>query len=205
MESEIFSPVKNKIDQLDPDSLPKERKALLGEIIQYLEEKKKSGQEINLNFICTHNSRRSQFAQLWAKTLTYHFDLPVNTFSGGIEVTAVHQNAIETLRKDGFVVQFEKAGNPKVRVKLSENAPGLTMFSKMYDHPENPKSGFAAVMVCSSADEACPFIPGAKKRISLEYEDPGKFDGTPKEEEKYQEINTRIATEMFYVFSKIGM
>ena len=59
-------------------------------------------------------------------------------------------------------------------------------------------------MTCSQADEACPFIAGAEKRIPITYDDPKVFDNTPQQFEKYQERSAQIATEMFYVFSQIN-
>ena len=60
-------------------------------------------------------------------------------------------------------------------------------------------------MTCSHADENCPLIPGAEKKISLMYEDPKLFDRTILEKEKYRERSLQIATEMKYVFSKIKL
>ena len=58
-------------------------------------------------------------------------------------------------------------------------------------------------MTCSHADENCPFIAGAEKRIPITYEDPKKFDNTPEQLAKYNERSLQIATELFYVFSKV--
>jgi arsenate reductase (thioredoxin) len=58
-------------------------------------------------------------------------------------------------------------------------------------------------MTCSHADENCPFIPGAEKRIAVRYEDPKAFDDTPEEAHRYDERSLQVASEMFYVFSKI--
>ena len=55
-------------------------------------------------------------------------------------------------------------------------------------------------MVCSDADEACPFVPGAELRLSMPYDDPKAFDGTPMEEAKYDERSRQIAREMFFAF-----
>jgi arsenate reductase len=67
----------------------------------------------------------------------------------------------------------------------------------------NPVTNFAVVMTCSDADENCPIIPGAEKRISVMYEDPKLFDHTVLEKEKYRERSLQIAAEMKYVFSNI--
>jgi len=58
-------------------------------------------------------------------------------------------------------------------------------------------------MVCSQADEACPFVSGAEKRVSIPYEDPKAFDGTPQETEKYHTCCRQIAREMLYLFTRV--
>jgi arsenate reductase len=58
-------------------------------------------------------------------------------------------------------------------------------------------------MTTSQPDENSPYIPGAEARIPIRYEDPKIFDGTPEEEARYDERSLQIASEMFYVFSKI--
>ena len=59
-------------------------------------------------------------------------------------------------------------------------------------------------MTCSEADENCPFVPGASKRISLYYEDPKISDGSGEESKVYGERSFQIAQEMFYIFNKVS-
>ena len=59
-------------------------------------------------------------------------------------------------------------------------------------------------MTCSQADGGCPFIAGAEKRIPITFEDPKNSDNTPEQAQVYAERSLQIATEMFYVFSKIS-
>ena len=87
---------------------------------------------------------------------------------------------------------------------FSENEQPIIGFSKTLDDEFNPTSEFAAIMTCTQADEGCPFIAGAEKRIPITFEDPKAFDNTPQEAEKYNERSVQIATEMFYVFSQIN-
>lgn len=51
------------------------------------------------------------------------------------------------------------------------------------------------------ADENCPFIPGAYRRIPLTYIDPKVSDNTPEESSTYNERCKQIATEMFFMMS----
>jgi arsenate reductase len=59
-------------------------------------------------------------------------------------------------------------------------------------------------MTCSEADASCPFLAGAEKGIPVSFEDPKKFEGALQQETKYHERCLQIATELFYVFSKIN-
>lgn len=183
--------------------LSDERKEVLRPLIAYVQSKLYAQAEIRLNFICTHNSRRSQFAQIWAHAAAHFHHVPAKCFSGGVEVTAFNERAVRTIHSQGFLVEKEGEGNPIYHVKVSEEAAALPMFSKLYDDPMHPTTGFAAVMTCSHADENCPFIPGAEKRIPVRYDDPKAFDDTPLEQAKYTERSLEIGAEMWYVFSQV--
>jgi arsenate reductase len=193
------------IDQLDTRLIASDRTKVLQPLIQYILERVNSESAINLNLICTHNSRRSHLAQIWAQTMAAYFKInDVNCYSGGTEATALFPKVMETLKMQGFDIEPLSTGeNPIYAVKFNANHPAIIGFSKTYDHFFNPENDFAAVMTCSHADENCPFIPGANKRIALNYEDPKLFDHTPQQDEKYLERSIQIATEMKYVFSNI--
>ena len=98
---------------------------------------------------------------------------------------------------------ISKEENPVYSIKYAENEHPIIGFSKKLDDDFNPKSEFAAILTCDSANEACPIVFGAEKRIPIMYEDPKIADNTPQEAEKYQERSLQIATELFYVFSQI--
>tara|TARA_B100001939_G_scaffold207409_1_gene178355 strand:- start:686 stop:1285 length:600 start_codon:yes stop_codon:yes gene_type:complete len=179
------------------------RKVWLNEIIEYIKVKIENNQEINLNFICTHNSRRSQFSQVWAKVASVYYGIEINSYSGGVEVTAFNERAIDSLVRSGFSILFENSTNPKYEISYSENKNPIIAFSKLFDDDYNKADYFAAIMTCSDADENCPHISKSEKRIPLRYDDPKFYDDTPYESEKYDEKSLQIASEMFYVFSKI--
>ncbi len=184
--------------------IPENRKEIVNTLVAYIQEKLKENQPVLLTFICTHNSRRSQLAQAWAQIMGCHFGIPVKTFSGGVEVTAFYPSAIQALQSSGVRIKIKsKAKNPVVNVYYSEEKPPLVMFSKLYNDAINPSHHFVAVMTCSDADENCPFISGAEKRISLTYQDPKIADNTSFELEKYKERSMQIASEMYYVFSRV--
>lgn len=187
--------------------IPVKRKELLGAFSAFIQEKIKSGEEIKLNFICTHNSRRSHIAQLWAQLAAYYYSIPgVTAFSGGTEATAFNPRAVRAMKEAGFdIVEAAQGDNPVYAVTFSKSASPVKVFSKKYDDPVNPKKGFAAVMTCSHADAHCPVVTGASKRIAITYDDPKDFDGSPQEEAKYRERVLQIGREMLYAFSLLAV
>lgn len=144
-------------------------------------------------------------AQIWAGTMGAYFNIKdIDCYSGGTEATAVYPVVIQTLKGIGFEISDDSAvSNPRYSIAFGEDASPIIGFSKKYDDPFNPASQFAAVMTCSHADENCPFIPGAEKRIPVTYVDPKISDGTPEQEATYFERSEQIATEMKYVLAKV--
>ncbi|GAB4251398.1 MAG: protein-tyrosine-phosphatase [Vicingaceae bacterium] len=200
----MFASIQQVIDKIDVDNISDERKKLFSGLILYIQEKREEKAQVLLNFICTHNSRRSQFAQLWAKVAADYYHIPVESFSGGVEITAFNERAINSLKRFGFKIKsIPNGNNPYYFVSWKEEMNGLKMFSKTFDDPINPKNNFAAIMTCSHADENCPFVAGCEVRIPIRYEDPKNYDDTPLEQCFYDYRSFEIATEMFYVFSKI--
>lgn len=201
----LFNQIKEQIDQLDINSISDDRKNVLQPLIDFIQDKVNKAQLINLNFICTHNSRRSHLSQVWAQTMASYFNIKnVFCYSGGTEATALFPSAAEALSESGFKIEkLSNESNPVYAIKFSETEHPVIGFSKTYEAEFNPVSNFAAIMTCSSADAGCPFIAGAEKRIPITFEDPKAFDGTPQQAEKYKERSLQIATELKYVFSQV--
>jgi arsenate reductase (thioredoxin) len=182
-----------------------ERKAILHQLTAFIQGKMNAHQSIYLNFICTHNSRRSHIAQLWAQAAAYYYDLSnVECFSGGTEETAFNPRAVKAMKDAGFHISKTKEGdNPVYEVRFANQAKTITAFSKKYDDPFNHMIDFAAIMTCSHADEKCPLVMGASFRIAITYDDPKEFDNSPFEEVKYKERVRQIGTEILYAFSLV--
>lgn len=197
--------IKAYIEGLDLSTITDERKKILKPLVEYLQEKVENQEDIRLNYICTHNSRRSHLGQVWGQTMANFFGIKnVATYSGGTEATAMYPQVAETLKTIGFeVLTLTKGTNPVYAIKNDVNTNPIIGFSKEFGHKFNPQSKFSAVMVCSSADQNCPFVTGAEKRISITYDDPKAFDNTPQKAEKYLERSQQIATEMKFVFKSI--
>jgi len=187
------------------DLISAERKNLLNKISNYIQQKKDGNLPIQLMYVCTHNSRRSHFGQIWASVAAEFYSVPnVTTFSGGTEATAFNVNAINALKGLGFEIEAkDESSNPVFEVKFSETAKPSICFSKVYNDQSNPTSNLAAIMTCGDAEENCPFIPGVELRIGTTYNDPKEFDGTSLQEEKYTERSLQIGLETLFVFSQI--
>ena len=201
----LFKAITTQIEALDTDSISLLRKDSVQSLINYIKHKADYDKPIQLNFICTHNSRRSHLSQVWAQALALYFDINhVYCYSGGTETTALYPATAKALESSGFKIESQAQGiNPLYRIKYAENQAAIMGFSKTYEHDSNPKAGFAAILTCSQADQGCPFIPGAEVRISMPFEDPKAFDNTPLKTIKYLERSLQIATELKYIFLNI--
>ncbi len=189
-----------------PTDIPAERRAVLDPLVDYISQKLAAGGVARLVFICTHNSRRSHFGQVWAQVAALHFGVgPVECYSGGTETTACNPRTVSALERAGIrAKQITGGENPVILLQYADGLNPIAAFSKVYDQSPNPTRGFAAVMTCSQAEENCPFVAGAEKRFSVMYEDPKIADGTPEEVAVYDARCREIATEMAYVFRSLG-
>lgn len=201
----MYLKINELITQLSTVNISSERKAVLQLLVDYINFKTSKNEEVRLNFICTHNSRRSHLSQIWAQTMAHYFGVKnVFCYSGGTESTAMFPKVAETLQNQGFeILKLSETENPVYAVKFAENEHAVVCFSKKYNDDFNPKSEFAAILTCDSADENCPIVFGAEARIPIKYEDPKKSDGTPEMNETYFNRSLEIATELKYVFEKV--
>jgi arsenate reductase len=204
MPSLFYPALANTIANLPFAAISTERLQLLDEMAVYLQEKISNRKEIRLNFICTHNSRRSQFSQIWAQTAAAYYGIEAYCYSGGVEVTAFNPRAVAAIQRDGFKVVKKEGENPLYFVFYSEEEDPIVTFSKVVEDAVNPTKEFAAVMTCDHADVNCPFIPGAEKRFPLRFEDPKAFDDSSQEEQMYTERSHQIGAELFFLFEKVS-
>lgn len=207
MTRQLYPKLEAKINSLPVFFPDNERKEVLLQLVAVIKEKINKKEEINLQFICTHNSRRSQISQLWAAVLAYHFGIKnIKCYSGGTEVTAFHPNAINALEKIGFVFRSDyQTSNTHYAVSFSDSADALVCFSKVFNDPHNDVNSFIAIMTCSDAEANCPFIPEAEKRIAIRYKDPKYADNTPEQELAYDLCSDTIASELYFIFSKLNL
>jgi len=189
----------------DFDVITETRKLELENLALAINESLTQFGKAEITVICTHNSRRSQLGQLWIKVAAIHYGIKnIYTFSGGTEATSFNYRMVNAVKAYGFKVkQLDENANPKYHILLGEEDESMDiLFSKVYSENYNPQSNYIAIMVCSQADEGCPFVTGAYKRISLPYLDPKEFDDTELESIKYLEKVKEIGREMLYMLSK---
>lgn len=206
MAGKLFAALVEQVEQIqDNDTVSAERKAVLQPLVDYIQQRVDAGEWVNLNFVCTHNSRRSHLTQIWAQMASAYYGIPrVTCYSGGTEATALYPAVVDTLRAQGFqIAVIAEGSNPIYAIKYGANVLPIVGFSKAYDDSFNPSSDFAAVMTCSQADDGCPFIAGADKRFAVRYEDPKISDATAEQKAVYAGRSLEIGAEMVYVFSRI--
>lgn len=174
----------------------KELNFLAKEIKALLQEKGRAP----ITFVCTHNSRRSQLAQIWMNVGAAYYNIKgIESYSGGTEATAFNIRMVKAVKAFGFNLQVQvQKDNPEYLFQYP-GANDLKLFSKKYDDAFNPKQDFIAVMVCSQADKACPFVPGAYSRVSIPYLDPKAADNTPDESASYDAKVEEIGKEVLYL------
>lgn len=186
---------------VQPTEMTAERQRILTDISKIAAERLKAGKTVDLLFVCTHNSRRSQMCQLWATAAAQYYGIQgVATHSGGTENTAFNPRAVAAIERAGFAVKTTVPGeNPHYEVSFATKGKPAEAFSKVYNSESNPCEDFVAVMVCGDADEKCPLVAGSAARISLHFVDPKVSDGTDKEAETYDARCRQIAQEMLFV------
>lgn len=201
----MFPEIKSYLDQAARSfhSIPEERRENLKKISAFIKQKIEKGSKASLIYVCTHNSRRSHFGQVWGMTAAAYYGVSqIRTYSAGTEATAFHPHAVKALRETGFKITMERVAiNPRYEVLYDEENAPIICFSKTWKDYSIPRNGLCAIMTCTEADGNCPSIPGTELRIACSYTDPKTFDGTPLQNEKYAERCLQIATENLYIFS----
>ncbi|MEZ4686255.1 MAG: protein-tyrosine-phosphatase [Bacteroidia bacterium] len=195
--------VEQRLKKILQRRLPR-RHEKLEEIARFMFKRLKMGKQVDVVFVCTHNSRRSVFAEVWCNTIAASMGFQVRAYSAGTEATAVNPAVVRALTEEGFRLEAPQVeSSPAYKLTLGKKGEGFSVRSKKIGDEQLPKSGFLAVMVCTDADEACPVVPGAAHRIALPYKDPRHADGTDAEKQAYADCSAQIATELWFLFSRL--
>ena len=110
-------------------------------------------------FLCTGNSCRSQMAEGWARAL--HGER-IEPYSAGIEAHGVNPRAVQVMAEAGVDIRAQR--------------------SRTIDQLERTDFDWV-VTVCGAADERCPVLPGATRRLHHGFDDPPKLARDAKTEE----------------------
>ncbi len=200
--SSLPAPLLRTIEKLKREFalIPPNRQDQLNELGHFLRTERATARRVAFTVICTHNSRRSHFGQLWLAAATRYYRLSgVESYSGGTEATAFIPRAVEALRHLGFPLQQTAISeNPIYQCHWDDGTPVRDLFSKVYTAPPNPRRDFAAVLVCEAAAETCPVVVGAKARFTLTYRDPKRFDDSPDPDRHYRECAEQIGREVLF-------
>ena len=184
--------------------IEKNRKDKIVKLAQIIKINHEQQNIVKITFICTHNSRRSQFSQVWAYISGLYFKLDfLEFYSGGTEVDSVNLNVINALSNSGLKIEKTHKDKAIYLLKSLKKDKGISLYSKVYNSKLNPSKHFIAIMTCSDADQMCPVIKGADKKISLPYSDPRGADNTGLEKEVYSQTCSTIAKEMFYLMKQV--
>ncbi|MEM1135769.1 MAG: protein-tyrosine-phosphatase [Bacteroidota bacterium] len=185
------------------ESIPKRRKQSLGLVSELILPAIMAGRNIRFVFVCSHNSRRSQFCQIWAQVAALYYSVDHLLFySGGTEGSSIHKAVIQSLKKAGLLINKETKGkNPHYIISAVQNQPLGTFYSKRITAKENPKENFCAVITCPEAEKKLNLEAGTHLQVSMIYDDPRKVDGTKHEQKTYDKLCKKIATEMLYIIS----
>ncbi len=124
-------------------------------------------------FLCTHNASRSQMAEGFARAIAPQ---QVEIWSAGTEPSRVHPLAIEVMREVGIELGSHRS-------KTIDEVPWQEMDT--------------VVTLCGDADEKCPTLGAAVRRVHWPLPDPsiapeaGRLDAF---REAREEIHWRVAS-----------
>ena len=104
--------------------------------------------KMNVLFLCTGNSCRSQMAEGWARALKGDV---VEAYSAGIETHGLNPNAVKVMAEAGVDISGHTSKNVD------------TLLDVPFDY---------VVTVCGHANENCPFFPGSAKVVHIGFDDP---------------------------------
>jgi len=107
--------------------------------------------KLNILFLCTGNSCRSQMAEGWTRHLKSE---EINAYSAGIEVHGLNPSAVKVMAESGVDISGQK--------------------SQLVDEFKDTHFDYV-ITVCDNAHEACPIFPGKTEVIHMGFEDPPRL------------------------------
>ena len=128
--------------------------------------------KINILFLCTGNSCRSQMAEGWANHLKGDV---IKAYSAGVLTHGLNPKAVQVMAEAGVDIS------------------GHT--SKHVDELRHIYIDYV-ITLCGHAKESCPLFPGKTKRIHVGFEDPPKLAENAQTEEEALNHYRRIRDEI---------
>ncbi len=116
--------------------------------------------KLNVLFLCTGNSCRSQMAEGWARHLKGD---RIEPYSAGIEKHGLNPHAVKVMAEAGVDI--------------------ASHFSKTLDDLADLKFDYV-VTVCGHAHETCPIFPGGAKVVHVGFDDPPRLAKAETDPEK---------------------
>ena len=104
--------------------------------------------KLNVLFLCTGNSCRSQMAEGWARRLKGDV---IEPYSAGIETHGTNPRAIKVMAEAGVDISGQRS----------------KLLGDLADVPFD-----YMVTVCDHAHETCPVFPGKAKTVHVAFDDP---------------------------------
>lgn len=128
---------------------------------------------MNILFLCTGNSCRSQMAEGWAKRLkSGEFD----AYSAGVETHGINPYAVKVMDEVG--------------IDISNNTSKLVT-----DLPETLEFDYV-ITVCGHANENCPFFPAKTRVVHVGFDDPPSLAKDLTDEEEILAVYRRVRDEI---------
>jgi len=127
---------------------------------------------MNILFLCTGNSCRSQMAEGWARHLK---NGEFAAFSAGIERHGLNPYAMRVMQEAGVDMDGHTS-------KTLDDLPGLD-----FD---------AVITLCGHANETCPFFPGQVLRMHQGFDDPPSICSGMTDEDEILAVYRRVRDEI---------
>ena len=105
-------------------------------------------EKLNILFLCTGNSCRSQMAEGWTKHLKGDV---INCRSAGIETHGLNPMAVKAMAEAGVDISHHR----------------FQLVDEFLDEPWD-----FVITVCGHAHETCPMFPGESKVVHVGFDDP---------------------------------
>ncbi len=128
-------------------------------------------EKLNVLFLCTGNSCRSQMAEGWCRFLK---NKTINAFSAGTKKHGLNPHAVAVMKESGVDISNQRS-------KTVDDLPSMD-----FD---------LVITVCEDASKNCPYFPG-KKVIHFGFDDPPILTKNLENKEEVLKVYSRVRDEI---------